>query len=295
MRIMFDASNQPTPAMVKAFDAAAFYIGGDTPNIWTDAQIALMPNRWFLPIFTRSQPQGFDPEAEAAFVVSWLSAHRWTPGACVALDFETAVNARYVNMFDAVIVQAGWKTLLYGSLSTVLQNPQPSGGYWVADWTGVEPASTQYAAEQYASDAMTGKPYDLSVLADSTLLHDPTAGAPAPPPPAPATILENTEMDMVRPLSEQADGQYSFSVPAAATGVRFTFDNFGATDPAQLPVLRLAFWEGVNPGSAPMVDTVTLSGGATDVAFPDPVHTCGVTVTRQDSTGFPIGVSWYMS
>jgi hypothetical protein len=168
VRRMWDAAFPP--ASPPAWEAVAGYIGGNTPHVWTDAEWARQKARWRLPIFTRSR--GGDPAADARHATDWLTRHRVPKGAVVALDYETRVDAGYLRAFDAAVQRAGWRVMLYGSLSTVLRNPKPSGGYWVAQWTNVPHLYPGSAATQYGGDVTLGKPWDASLVADSTPLWD---------------------------------------------------------------------------------------------------------------------------
>jgi hypothetical protein len=156
-----------------------FYIGGDTPHVWSDAEIAALPYRYRLPIYTRSDPSGSaQAQSDANAAVAWARAHSQPAGTLIQLDFETAVDAAYVDAFDAVVTAAGFKTLLYGSQSTVLANPRPSGGYNVANWDGVDD-DPSWTAKQYQD---TGG-YDLNDFAADAPLWDIQAAAPAAPTP----------------------------------------------------------------------------------------------------------------
>jgi hypothetical protein len=166
---MYDAAYPPPDPHL---DVCAFYIGGDTPHVWSDAEIGAQSARWRLPIWTRSNPGQADPATDGAAAVAWLRAHQVPAGAAVALDFETAVDGTYVTGFDQAVRAAGWTVLLYGSLSSVTQNPRPSAGYWTASWTGTAHFDAGAAATQWASDTQLGKPYDLSQVADSLILWD---------------------------------------------------------------------------------------------------------------------------
>src|SRR6266540_371198 len=125
---MWDAAFPP--ASPPKWEAVAGYIGGNTPHVWTDQEWARQQARWRLPIFTRSHDG--DPSADAAHAIRWMTAHHVPKGVCVALDFETRVDATYLHAFDAAIIRAGWKAMVYGSKQAVLRNPKPSGGYWAA-------------------------------------------------------------------------------------------------------------------------------------------------------------------
>lgn len=153
-----------------------FYIGGDTPHVWSDAEVAALPYPYRLPIYTRSDPSGTaQAQSDADAAVSWARAHGQPTGTLIQLDFESAVDAAYVGAFDAVITAAGYKTVLYGSQSSVLQNPQPSGGYNVADWDGVDD-DPSWTAKQYED---TGD-YDLNDFSPSAPLWNTQAPAVAP-------------------------------------------------------------------------------------------------------------------
>jgi len=129
------------------------YLGGDTPNAWTPAEWAAQKARYRVGIWTRSNPvgasQGTSEGRAAAAAWRLLGA---PAGTLIGLDFETAVNGAYVTAFDAAAVAGGCKVALYGSKSTLFENPKTSGGYWVADVTGkphVYPGAviTQYEFE----------------------------------------------------------------------------------------------------------------------------------------------------
>lgn len=148
-------------------DVTAFYIGGDTPHPWTDAEVAAIGTRYRVPIFVRSYPG--DPVADGNWTVNWLAAHQVPKGTPVMLDLEMMVNAAYVTGYGAVVRAAGWLVLPYGSRSMVTQNP-PLDGYWTANWTNVAHIDPEAVATQYGSIA----DYDLSWIADSVPLWDPT-------------------------------------------------------------------------------------------------------------------------
>ncbi len=168
MRRMWDAAFPP--ASPPPWEAVAGYIGGNTPHVWTDQEWARQPARWRLPIFTRST--GGDPNTDAAQAVRWLRAHGVPPGVCVALDYETRIDPDYLRVFDWIIQQAGYLTLLYGTRRTVVQNPRPSGGYWVAEWTGTPHLYPGSAATQWSGSGPFGGAYDPNLVADSTPLWD---------------------------------------------------------------------------------------------------------------------------
>jgi hypothetical protein len=173
VRLMYDAS-YPPPAPPAGWQVVAGYLGGDTPHVWSPAEWASQPARYRLGIWTRDDPAGYDAAAEARAALAAWQALGAPAGSTIALDFEAAVDGAYVQLFDATLVGAGYRLLLYGQQSTVLANPQPSAGYWVADWTGTAPTSlpSNYGALQYASY----NDYDASVVADTLPLWDTALG-----------------------------------------------------------------------------------------------------------------------
>lgn len=192
-RRMYDAAYPPSDPHL---DVCAFYIGGDTPHVWSDSEITGQSARWRLPIFTRSNPGSASASTDAFDAISWLTSHNVPKGSAVALDYETAVNSAYVIAFDQAIVAAGWKTLLYGSLSYVMQNPRPSAGYWTASWTQSAHIDSGAAATQWAGDVQLGQPYDLSDVSDSLVLWDTQNPNPTPVP-VPTPVLTKKDNDML--------------------------------------------------------------------------------------------------
>ena len=187
MRVMFDAAYPP--AAPPPCEAVAFYIGGNTPHVWTDRELGAMPQRWRLPIFTRSDPGSADSHADASHAIAWLQAHNVPKGSAVAWDLETSIAPGYIHAVDALVSEAGYSLVIYGSLSSIMSNPRPSAGYWTAHWDEagkLEPASA--AATQYTSDGQLGKPWDLSVVSDSLVLWDTRSGPKPGPAPVPAFV-----------------------------------------------------------------------------------------------------------
>ncbi len=160
LRRMFDAAFPPSAP--PRWEVVAGYCG--------DQEWAAQPARYRLPIFTRSHDG--DPNTDATHAVAWLRQHGVPPGCCVALDYETRIDAGYLGVFDWVVTQAGYLTLLYGTRRTVLQNPRPSGGYWVAEWTGTPHLYPGSAATQWSGSGPFGGAYDPNLVADSTPLWD---------------------------------------------------------------------------------------------------------------------------
>jgi len=177
LTLAFGDSAYPPPSYPAMVDGWAFYIGGNTPHPWSDAEVAGIPCRYLLPIFTRST--GGDPAADAAHTIAWCRAHKQPPGTLTALDFEDRVAPGYLAAYDEAVLAAGWLVAVYGQQSTILGNPRPSGGYWVANWDQ-DPAPALlrpgWAGRQYAGDTQLGRPWDLSIVNVNAPLWD-TRGA----------------------------------------------------------------------------------------------------------------------
>ncbi len=168
LRRMWDAAYPPTSP--PNWEVVAFYCGGNTPHVWTDSEIERQPARWRLPIFVRSHDG--DPLADAHTSIVWLVRHEVPRGVTLALDYETRVDAAYLVAFDRAVTDAGWRVMVYGSRDFVLRNPKPSGGYWVADYTGSPHLYPGSAATQWSGSGPFGGAYDPNLVADSTPLWD---------------------------------------------------------------------------------------------------------------------------
>lgn len=205
MRRMYDSAWPPkTPP---AWEVAAGYLGGDTPHVWTAAEWAAQPARWRLPIWTRSNPgSAAEGAVEGAAAVLRVRQLGMPAGCAIALDYETAVDDQYLSTFDAAVLAAGYRTLLYGSLSTVEGNRQPSGGYWIAHYTGTPHLEPGSVATQYADYTRLGTDYDASLVDDSLVLWD------TKPAPAAATS----------PAPQQEDEMYTSSNTAGRAGLSWS-------------------------------------------------------------------------
>lgn len=194
MRRMYDAAYPPPRP--PAWEIAAGYIGGDTPHVWTRAEWNAQPARWRLPIWTRSNPGSAAQGAEEALIaVAWVRAEHVPAGSAIALDYELAENDSYLSAFDDVVYSAGYRTVLYGSLSTVMHNRRPSGGYWIGHYTGTPHLEPGSVATQYADDQMLGVPYDASLVTDGLVLWDtsPQGPVPSPVPDPPGGVSDVTD------------------------------------------------------------------------------------------------------
>ena len=177
-KIAYDAA-YPLPDGVANTEVVLIYTGGDTPHVWTAAEIAEQPEQYRLPVFVRSNPNLNDVTGDVTKFVTWLRSNQVPAGSAVVLDLETAVNVAYVNGFGAGLRNAGYKVLPYGSKSSLFQNPELDG-YFVAD-PGAKGVDENTVATQFAYDGT----YDLSYIADSVPLWDAKPPAPIPPAPKP--------------------------------------------------------------------------------------------------------------
>lgn len=191
-------SSEPPPKY-PSLPVWAFYIGGDTPHVWTAKEIAAIPSRWVLPIFTRNTA-GANAAADAQEIIDFLDAYRWTPGVCVAVDSETTVLPDYLGALNAHITAAGYLLVDYQSKGAIQGNPETSGGRWVADWTGTPHMYEGAAITQYASATMAKDAWDHSVIGADVKLHELH-------PPAVHRIPTGTATAMVYEVSHGDTGQ----------------------------------------------------------------------------------------
>lgn len=173
-RWMYDASEPPSDP--PHWHVAAGYIGGDTPHIWTLEEWKAQWAPFLLPIWTASNR---DDTAASAGNDAWamwsvLEKLGVPHGVTIAVDIETAVYKTYLPALDEFLNP--WKIMAYGSMSTLLKNAVPSGGFWAGDWTdtiltGVDINGTEgIVAVQWASSTQLGKDYDASVIESSVPL-----------------------------------------------------------------------------------------------------------------------------
>ena len=160
---MFDAAYPPGEASeVADYQVCAGYIGGDTPHVWTRAEWERFSHMHKLPIFTRSDPGSANAAGDAFAALRQLHAIGASAGIPFALDFETQVNAGYVDAFYDVVRSAGFRLWVYGSASTVFGNPA-CNGYWVADYAGRGPF-------MYEHDDVRATQYEEGIGWDSSLV-----------------------------------------------------------------------------------------------------------------------------
>jgi hypothetical protein len=162
-----DASTPPA-TYPTGYDGIAFYIGGDTPHVWTVAELHACPYRYRLPIFVRSDPTalGITAAADVANAVAALKVYGAPTGTLVAWDSETSIDPQYIQAAYAALLAAGYTMIDYGSQFYVFGNKNPDGYYWGADWTNVPHLTAGDVMTQY--DSFAG--WDESLSGNSPVL-----------------------------------------------------------------------------------------------------------------------------
>jgi hypothetical protein len=147
-----DASTPPA-SYPSGFDGIAFYIGGDTPHIWTTEEIAACPYRYRLPIFVRSDPaaSGVAAATDVQSALARLTSISAPKGTLVAWDSETSVDPQYIQQVYTDLHAADYMLIDYGSQNYVFGNQNPDGYYWGADWTNTPHLVAGEVMTQYAS------------------------------------------------------------------------------------------------------------------------------------------------
>jgi Putative peptidoglycan binding domain len=148
-----------------------FYLGGDTPHIWTPAEVRALKSRWALPIWVHTEEQA-DAKDLADDILSALRFLGWPTGTTVALDVEGTDQALLITALDTLLVPAGYLLMVYSDKAALPRVPTTSGGHWVADWTGTPHLYPDSEATQYASAETTGLPWDSSLIDQDVPLHE---------------------------------------------------------------------------------------------------------------------------
>jgi hypothetical protein len=161
-----------------------FYIGGNTPHVWTVDEVAVLKKtyQYLLPIFTKSDPQSANSITDTSAAIKQLLLLDAPEEILVQWDLESAVDSVYTGVVNTVMHAAGYEVELYGSSSTVMQNAIPYGGYDTADWT-----SKDYAPTSTGDQFIDVGTYDLNDFKSSAplwnmkpvLVSTPTVSVPA--------------------------------------------------------------------------------------------------------------------
>lgn len=150
---------------------AAFYIGGDTPNIYAAAQVEQIRARYALPIWC-AHDHDDDAQAAAIDAISWLRARNWRTGALVALDTDDLAVPGFVDLFNQALRGAGWPVLHYELKPSPAPAPPTDGGHWSADWTGQPHLLVDDVATEYLPASMSRLPYNVSLIRADAVLHE---------------------------------------------------------------------------------------------------------------------------
>lgn len=134
--LLFRDSAYPVDPIPTGFDGVQFYIGGDTPHVWTPAEVNAQPERYRLPTFTRSNPDVSLAAGDVVAALAQLKAIGAPKHTLVCLDSETSINPNYVAEFFYGMANGSYPVIDYGSASTVFGNQIPDGYYDAAQWTG---------------------------------------------------------------------------------------------------------------------------------------------------------------
>ncbi len=159
-------------------DIVAFYGGGDTPHVWTLAEIEAQPTRYRLPIWVRSNPltTGISVTVDVENFLIYLAKIGCSKGVATALDLETSVAPNYVSIFGQLMHAEGYLVLPYGSSGSLYENPVLDG-YWV-DLPGAKAIPRNCIGVQYSQGG--GGAWDNDWFLDSVPFWD-TQPPPTPP------------------------------------------------------------------------------------------------------------------
>lgn len=180
MKTMYDAAYPQPVASVKGYDVVAGYVGhvSSTPHVWTLDDWNSQPARFRLPIYVPSwfHTGMWTAPADAVEAVKAFQALGVPQGSATGLDFETQVNPEYVDTYIQALRSMNYFTLVYGSTSTLFENP--SGlGFWVANPTGASHMYLGHAdvlATQWGQTEGPGIDFDKNVISDTVPLWDST-------------------------------------------------------------------------------------------------------------------------
>jgi hypothetical protein len=249
---MYDAAY---PVKPPGYKVTVFYIGspGATPHVWTPGEIAQYSYSLKLPAYVPSwfHTGEWNVQADAEECLNELRLLGAPMGCTCALDFETEVNASYVETFNNLLLIAGYKTLIYGSQSSLFKNPKPSAGYWVANYNNGRQLTPGSIATQYAVFTT----YDANVIDSSVPLWG-------------AQLTEDTDMLLhsVTPSGTQNPGVWLLSgglyvgidEPATVTAYQAAG--------VQMVTIDIAMHERILAAQAAMVPTVPALTGTGNIS-----------------------------
>ena len=187
------------PSHPPAADGVAFYIGGDTPHVWTKAEIQAQKARFRLPIFVRSNPGVANATRDVTDAITQLHQIGAPQGTLVAWDMEMAADATYIAAVYHLMKAAKYTIIVYGSESTVFGNQNPDGLYWGAEWTNRSHIARGDQITQWESTAG----FDESTALSTLPFWD---TRPGPPSPSPTPSWEETLVQSLPVVKQGANG-----------------------------------------------------------------------------------------
>jgi hypothetical protein len=176
LHLGFDASVPPGTPYPGA-RAVLGYIGGNTPHVWSRGEWLAFQHLAQFPIWVgvfEDDPAGHADEAvRAAHGLGWSDNPPSRNRRAIVLDYETQVDPAWINTFGARLWRAGYETFVYGSQSTVDENP-PKEGRVIALYNGrPDLTSDPFAVgHQFSANiAFDGTFVDLDVVTDTMMAH----------------------------------------------------------------------------------------------------------------------------
>jgi len=159
----FDAAHCPDPVPA-GYEWCMVYAGGSSAtHAWDAAELALVAKLPRLPVWVPT-PGTDDPVTAGNAFLRWLTVHNVpktnarSDHTRVMWDMETGQepDPAWLNKAAGVTAAAGYRNLVYGSISTLFGQPARSG-YVVANPTGVLHLyqHPNVVATQYAFDVKT--------------------------------------------------------------------------------------------------------------------------------------------
>jgi hypothetical protein len=153
-----DGRDAAFPANLHRWNGLVFgYYGGPlATNVWAASDWRAFGG-YKVPIWVG----GYAGAREGEEAVSALKRLEVPKGCETLLDMEVRADRTYVEHFGEVLQGAGYRVLVYGSISTLFKNPQLNG-YAVADPTGV--------AHMYPHPGVRMTQYAFGAVSDKDVL-----------------------------------------------------------------------------------------------------------------------------
>jgi hypothetical protein len=172
--LAFDAAYPPAVAYPNT-KAVFGYLGGNAVNVWSLADWLRFQHLVQFPTWVGAGEDS--PEAHGINAVAAMHGRGWRPGdrnrRMIMLDFETEVDPSWIDTFASQIWRGGYQTGVYGSASTIVDNP-PKEGRWIALYNGEKnlPDISGAIGHQFAADVpWESTQVDLSVVTTGMLAY----------------------------------------------------------------------------------------------------------------------------